>query len=196
MMYGVLKIFQFEIGNIWIKVILGEMSMKKINFQFHATYEDFVNFIKEIDSSNNIYGVTRFPYSISKLRLDEVSSSTINRYDLLIVTKHNFEGFDNYKTLINNQDNNLVISRGFSDNTKLVESAIWIYSEGKIELEFKQYITNFKKSMLQGAWVVNPILNTKEFYKNCRYTNNAKKSYENGIKICPIAGTNYYELEK
>ena len=172
------------------------MFMKKINFQFHATDEDFVNFIKEINSDNKIYGVTRFPYSILNLNFDEISISTIKKYDLLIISKHNFEKFDNYKTLINNQDNNLIISRGYSDNTKLVESAIWIYSEGEIELEFKKYISSFKKSMLQGAWVVNPILNTKAYYKNCRYTNNVKKSYENGIKICPIAGTNYYELEK
>ena len=170
--------------------------MKKINFQFHATDEDFVNFIKGINVDNNIYGATRFPYSILKLGLNEISISTIKKYDLLIITKHNFVKYNNYKTLINNQDNNLVISKGYSDNTKLVESAIWIYSEGEIELEFKRYITSFKKSMLQGAWVVNPTLNTKAFYKNCRYTNNAKKSYENGIKICPIAGTNYYELVK
>lgn len=169
--------------------------MKKINFQFHATDEDFINFIKEIDINNYIYGATCYPFNFQKLSIDDITISDITKYDLLIISKRNLVNFDSYKTLINNQNNNLVISRGHSDDTKLVESAIWMYSEDEIELEYKQYISNFKKSMLHGAWVVNPVLQTKSFYKNYRYTNNAKQYYKRGIKICPIAGTNYLELE-
>lgn len=116
------------------------------------------------------------------------------KYDMIIVGKEKIIYCDNYKEFICKQNNNLGITVGYNGGDILKESIMWINAENEIDKDWKRIINKYKKSLLKGAWVVNPNTNAKSYYKNHMYTVNAKLAYEKGIKMCPVAGWNIYEL--
>lgn len=168
--------------------------MKKKNIQFHATIEDIYDFILSFyDNRYTICGVAFSP----NFEIEYLSKELINikKYHCIVISKKEIHTAKNNYEFMKMQDNNLIIEIGKIDNEMIKESAISVFSETEIDTEWKKIISTFKKSMLRGAWVVNPNPNGgKVYYKNHLYTENAKNAYENGIKICPICGWNVYEL--
>ncbi len=177
--------------------MISEVTTKvsKINFQFHATTKDISEFV-----FNTLYnqqyiacGVILFPFELENISIDS-NITDFNRYDMIMISKEKIVFCDNYREFINKQDNNLGITIGHEEEDKLKESSMWVYSDTLIDQAWKRIINKYKKSLLKGAWVVNPVTKKKSFNKNHRYTVSAKHAYENGIQMCPIAGENIYEL--
>lgn len=171
--------------------------MSKISLQFHATIKDiyeFVNNLLQKETYYNVCGVILNP----NFELEDISiASGINdfkRYDMIIISKEKIIYGDDYNEFICKQDNNLGITIGCKVGDVLKESTIWTNAENEISKDWKKIINAYKKSLLKGAWVVNPSTKAKVYYKDHKYTVNAKLAYEEGIKICPIAGWNIYEL--
>lgn len=170
--------------------------MGKLSLQFHATVNDIYEFVNSLSKSENYNacGVIFAPsFKVEKISI--VSSiNDFKRYDMIVVSKERIICDDNYKQFICKQDNNLVITVGYNGNDILKESTMWINAEKDIDKDWKRIINMYKKSLLKGAWVVNPNTNEKAYYKNHKYTINAKLAYESGVKLCPITGWNIYEL--
>ncbi len=170
--------------------------MKKISLQFHGTTKDIYDFVFSYleNHSYNIYGVVIF----SRFIIENISmDSTIydfKRYDMIIFSKDEINICDNYKDFICEQDNNLCITVGYNDDNILKEFVMWTKNDNEIDNDWKKIITKYKKQLLKGAWVVNPNNKNRTYYKNHRYTADAKQAYEQGTIICPIAGWNVYEL--
>lgn len=170
--------------------------MNKLSLQFHATIKDIYAFVNDILRCGTYYvcGVSLNP----KFKLEDISTesgiSDFKRYEMIVVSKDSIVHCDDYKGFVCNQENNLGITVGYNDNDILKESTMWISSQNEIDDEWKGIINKYKRSLLKGAWVVNPNTNVRTYYKNHRYTTSAKEAYEKGVKICPIAGWNIYEL--
>ena len=89
----------------------------------------------------------------------------------------------------------LFLTIGKYDDDGLVESSLGGFTESKELLKIWRKIAAKLKSFTHmGAWVVNPMNNAKSYYKNHYYTEAAKKVADEGTKIKPIAGWNYYIL--
>lgn len=170
--------------------------MKTINMQFHATIEDIHKFILSVIENDNyrICGIKYFPnFTIENVE-ENMDVADIKKYNYIVISKNIIPSAKNNYDFMKMQNNNLVIDIGTNDNGEIKESAISVFSETEIDSDWKRVINNYKKSLLKGAWVVNPNTNAKAYYKNHKYTANAKKAYESGVKICPVAGWNIYEL--
>lgn len=170
--------------------------VSKINLQFHAMPEDIYNFINNLlqDKRYTACGLILFPEFAAKSITDELTIDDLKKYDMVVISTQEIRYSDNYRDFMRSQDNNLGITIGHQADNKLNESGMWVFSEHEIAQVWKTIIGRFKRSLLKGAWVVNPVSGNRGFYKNIRYTVNAKKEYENGMEICPIAGWNRYEL--
>ena len=169
--------------------------MKKVNIQFHATHDDLYEFIMEMKKKQyTVFGVILFPqFNILSIS-ENIETSEMMVLDMIVVSKKAISKTDNYRDFMKNQDNNLVITAGKEVDYKLYESSMGVWSELEIDSDYKKIINSFKKKMNRGACVLNPYSNIKKYYKNHLYTCNAKKAYEKGVKICPVAGWNEYEL--
>lgn len=170
--------------------------MVKLSIQFHATYIDLFEFVIEMYKNNfSVCGLILFPrFEIIKIT-EELETCDMKKFNMIIISKLDIQNEDSYESFIKKQDNNLLITIGKESNDELYESSMGIWSEFEIDSDFKQYITSFKKKMNRGAWVLNPFNNSRKYYKNHMYTNNARLAYERGVRILPIAGWNLYELK-
>lgn len=169
--------------------------MKKTSVQFHATSIDIHNFVAEmIDKGLYTCGIKIYPVFEIFLDITMMTPMEINELDMIFMSKSNIPIADNYNEFIAKQDNNIGITVGKECDGKLFESTMWMYSESEIDSDLLKCINSFKKKMNRGAWLKSPYSDTKKYFKNHLYTENAKKAFENGITICPIAGWNTYEL--
>ena len=170
--------------------------MARMNVQFHATIEDIFDFlVNMLNMKYYVKGTILFPdfecYSISEI----VSVNDIKKYDRFFISKEIIEDASTYNEFVTKQINNIGIDIGSQKEGTMTEMIMWICSENKIDSDFRKIINKFKKSMLKGAWGVGPKPNSeKYFYKNHLYTENAKKAYEQGVKLCAYAGSTYFEL--
>ncbi len=170
--------------------------MSKLSLQFHATIKDIYEFVNNLlqHDTYKACGVILNPgFKLENITTDS-SINDYKRYDMIVVSRRKIISCNNYKEFIRKQDNNLGITVGDNGGDGLKESTIWINSENEVDEDWKRIINSYKKSLLKGAWVINPNTNSKAYYKNHKYTVNAKLAYENGMKICPIAGWSMYEL--
>jgi len=170
--------------------------VSKINLQFHATTKDIFEFVFNMLYNEQYIacGVILFPsFELENISIDS-NINDFNRYDMIVISTKKITFCDNYREFMSKQDNNLGITVGHEEGDKLKESSMWVYSDTLIDQAWKEIINKYKKSLLKGAWVVNLVTKKKSFNKNHRYTVSAKHAYENGTQICPIAGSNIYEL--
>lgn len=89
----------------------------------------------------------------------------------------------------------LIISLGTDDEAELVESAMGVVYNDHIDMLWKRIINKFKKKLVRGAYVVTPD-GKRGYYPKHGYTIGAQEAYKKGVAIKPIAGWNYYMLEK
>lgn len=163
--------------------------------QFHATHDDLLRFVLEMIKNDwEIGGIILFPEFNIKCVTKNLNASDINDFDMIIISKQPIQIADSYEDFIKNQDNNLGITVGKEKGDKLFETSMWIYTELEIDPDWKKMINLIKKRMNRGAWVINPYNKNRKFDKNHMYTDDAKTAYKKGVKICPIAGWNIYEL--
>ena len=170
--------------------------MKNKQIQFHATCDDLLELIKGINEKYIVYKVVLFPKFEVTIIGKKLNKMDIREADMIVISKSKLKKSETYNSFIKMQDNNLIITIGKETNDKLCESSMCIWTEGEIDTDFIKIIKDFKKQMIRGAWVLNPNYNVKKFYKNHLYTSRAQTLYENGVKICPVAGWNIYELTK
>lgn len=91
-------------------------------------------------------------------------------------------------------ENVLFVYMGTQSDESLQESYFSIKGDGKELYFWKRKINIFKKKLLKGAYVVNPLTGVKAFYKNSYYTSGGLQAFQKGVKIMPISGWNYYIL--
>lgn len=172
--------------------------MKQTGIQFHALNSEVVNFIKEAAKKNDlrVYGVTWFPqYSARELFLDE--GDNWENCNEIIVCRNEIEISHEklYDEYLHKKCGDLIVMLGHDDGKELVESDMGVISNDDIDRLWKNMIANFRKKLLRGAYVVTPT-GSQKYYPKHGYTLGAKRAYERGVVIKPLAGWNLYRLEE
>lgn len=171
--------------------------MGQINIQFHAKRNETINFIRNIVKQYNLkaFGITIFPeYKAEAIFLFE--REKIENYNEIIVCKSWIEitNREQYNKYLNQKKGDLIISLGKDNETELIESSMGVISTDNIDALWKKVITQFKKQLLKGAYVVTPNGNSS-YYPKHLYTIGAKEAYEKRVIIKPLAGWNQYVLK-
>lgn len=158
--------------------------------QFHATIEDIHEFILSVIEKHNyrMCGVIYSPYYTIEEIEGNIDITDIKKYDYIVISKASIPRANNNYNFMKLQNNNLFIDIGENDNGEIKESAISVFSETEIDSDWKRIINKYKKNLLKGAWVLNPKTNKKAYYKNHKYTANAKLAYENEDSKIPDRG--------
>lgn len=172
--------------------------MRQINIQFHAKRKEIVNFIRNIVHQYNLkaFGITLFPeYEAKEIFLSD--REKYEKYREIIVCKSGIDicNREQYHEYLNEKRGDLIILLGKDDETELVESSMGALSTDNIDALWKKVITQFKKGLLKGAYVINRN-GSSGYYPNHWYTIGAKDAYERGVIIKPLAGGNQYLLKK
>jgi hypothetical protein len=177
--------------------------MAKINFQFHATSDEILNFIKACTIEYNLYVAILQSFPTFRVTLpnpideviDNIDGSKKN-YIYLYTYIPDLEAKNQWEFLDKNPDG-LYITIGKDYDNQLEQSSIGsIVLDDETQKLWKKIIMKFKSNTSTGAWVVNPEYDAKGYYKHHRYTAGAKKAYLEGVRILPFAGWNYYILSE
>lgn len=175
--------------------------MSKINVQFHAEPNEIVTLIKECVKEFNLYVVlvklqpsfTATLINTSDDVLENVATCNTNRVCLCINQPNTLA--NSYLEFIDRNPDCLSITIGKFCDDKLEESVLATKTENIETFKvWKKVVKKLNFITLAGVWVVNPSNEAKAFYKQHRYTEGAKKLFEDGVKIMPVAGWNYYIL--
>lgn len=78
---------------------------------------------------------------------------------------------------------------------ELSESSMGAISDEEIDRLWKNMISKFSRGLLRGAYVVTPT-GIQAYYPKHGYTEGARRAYERGVAIKPVAGWNLYRLEE
>jgi hypothetical protein len=177
--------------------------MAKLNLQFHATQQEIIELIKKSLNMFSLYMISihlfpTFQQELISVNEFEDKLSMIKECEMIFLrTSKPGELQEDYMKFLDDNKNSLVFSIGEQNDKILKESSIGTIAEDVESLKvWKKIINEFKKNMLKGAWVVDLQNGSKEFYKNYFYTQLAKKEFENGVEILPIAGWNKYVLSQ
>jgi hypothetical protein len=176
--------------------------MPSINVQFLGLPSEIIDFAKEctINYKFNLVVAQLFPEFKAIFVTDIDSDNNFNKISCInqiyfLKAKPDMS-INDYMEFLDKNPDKLVFSLGKYTNEKLTESALSGQTNDPELLKVWKTIAKKLKAMtLSGAWVVNPNNGSKSFYKNIRYTNAAKKVFDEGIKMLPGGGWNYYVLK-
>ena len=171
-----------------------------MNIQFHALPEELLGFIKNWSKrfNLNVSAGRLFPEFVAEEVSDLDKDEQIEGADFIYLglSPPNLEATSSYDFLSKNP-NYLSIYLGKLDKEGLRESSVSGITTNSEELEiWKKIAREIKKETSTGLWAVNPVLMTKGFYKNARYTQGAYNLAKGKTKLLPAAGWNYYTIEE
>lgn len=171
---------------------------KQMNIQFHAKKYEIIDFVRDVIDENNIkaYGIELFPdYKAEKII--NFNDAKVFEYQFIILCHDELkiDNSDQYHEYLKQENGDLIISLGTDDEAELVESAMGVVYNDHIDMLWKRIINKFKKELVRGAYVVTPD-GKRGYYPKHGYTIGAQEAYKKGVAIKPIAGWNYYMLEK
>lgn len=173
--------------------------MAKTNFQFHACRAETANFILDCSQKFNLTIVLIDLFPIFKYRVgtckDFAVEDILNSREVMLMKKAPAIGVTHYLQFMQSNDDFMNILLGDENEQILSESVISAVGNKEALVLWKKIIGQLKKTMLRGAWVYSADGKSKNYYCNHRYTELAKRKYEQGCKICPVAGNTKYELK-
>lgn len=170
--------------------------MHQMNLQFHATKKEILGFVSETAKKYelNIYGILVFPeFSFGELSPDDLDDTI--HYTEIILSKNKllFLDYKEYKNYLFERKGDLFVEPGIDDGSILSESSMGALSNDEIDPLWKKIRRQFTKGLLKGAYVAN--WQGRWYYPNHWYSEGARKLYQQGVCIKPIAGNTHYELE-
>lgn len=175
--------------------------MAKTIVQFHALPTEVIDFAVEWAKTYDLYLVRSrlFPeFEVALVAAPDIDSSVvdINEWQMITLCRTAPDvNIPDYNDYMESTVGCLVIDVGRHKDNELKESAVSAVCDDNEEMKlWKTIIKKFKSTLMSGAWAVNPYTGDKGYEKYHRYTEAAKSAYENGTKILPFAGCNYYVL--
>jgi hypothetical protein len=173
--------------------------MKKIMIQFHATFEELVEFTNTTSSKLDLFVTLMVlrPFTLRE-RDGELSVKELNvDGDIRIILTAQNPSLD-VSSPNNFYDFNqgaIGLHIGRLTERGLEESALAFMSADKEKAVIANRVaSSLKKLTKAGATAVNPINGAEARARSHRYTEGAKAMYDNGEKILPLAGNNFFKL--
>ncbi len=178
--------------------------MKSVNVQFFALPQEIKSCLKEWSEFYhlNVGHISLSPnFRYKVLNPNDIDSiifeSEEGNYFVLSTSKIKTE-FTKLSEFENTNPDALFIQVGQFSKDFLKES--WMYSlrtlEDKNSLKIWINIVNdLKKRTSAGGWGIYEPTGVRKYYKNIRYTDGAKQSFKQGVKVLPSIGKNvFFEL--
>lgn len=177
--------------------------MSKSGIAFHATKDELINIIDKCIYKYNLYIVCIkiFPeFECEMVRKEEFKEKFNSTKNIKFISLYNYEpnvSVKEYNDFLDTNKDGLLCYVGEQKIDSLKESYISTITDDVYTLKiWKSIIRSIKRSMIKGAWVANPYNSARKYHKDINYTVGAKKLFEEGVKILPVAGWNFYILEK
>lgn len=160
--------------------------MNKSGVQFLALRQEMIAFLASLRANAEVSiaaAACESPNQLSVLQGDLLSDQICGCAFIYVKLGATFD-----------KTNSLFICMGEENEKYIGESSMGIKGEGSEFEYWKKQISKFKRTLLKGAYVVNPYRGSKTYSKNVYYTSGAKEAFDKGIQMKPIAGWNYYLL--
>jgi len=173
--------------------------MADLLIQFHALPEELLQFLRGIVSDFDTHTVAfRFhPFSASEIDqgdLDRVFSDPSFRRLALTLLPPVLPASSGNQFADQNRDG-LFVDIGRLTDKGLTESCLAARTDQDQALKiWKQVARRLKSATMQGAVAVNSQTGATSRLPHHRYTEGAKRSYEQGVPILPVAGTSKLRL--
>jgi hypothetical protein len=177
--------------------------MKKINFQFHITKEELINFFK-VELLNTYFEMYLIKDGINfeskKINSDNICYEDIlfNEYNIIAISINKTDlVFNSYNDFLKKNENLIIFWLGKKSNLFLKESIInGLFSDEEILKIWSLFIKKLKKQLRKGCWIKNTMNGEKSYYKNQMYSTGAYNLFKDNIKMLPIAGWTEYIFEE
>lgn len=170
--------------------------MPKLNFQFHALREETAKYIAQriIEFSLTAVTVNLFPFDYKVYGCQDITASIMANSRLVLLMKREpVIGETRYLEFLRGNSGFLSIAMGKEENKTLHESKIGGESDGELLNIWKNIVSQYKKKMCKGVWVVGAS-GAERFSSTHCYTPAVKERYEQGWTIRALAGTSTYEF--
>lgn len=176
--------------------------MKSLLIQFHAESNEIIGFIKSIsrELGLTIALIVLRPFKLRPIEnledVDEILSFG-EKADLRIAMKNgelDLEAKSPNHFLDLNPDC-IMLDIGCFTGATLNESSLSFRSDDMEAIRIANKVANkLKKLTKAGAIAVNPDTGAEAMIRTHRYTAGAKRKYDEGVKILPVAGKSLFKL--
>lgn len=174
-------------------------TMKKMMIQFHATPEELVDYANSITSELGLFMAVMVlkPFALRKadgnLSVDELSINGDIRVFFATQKLSMDASSPNHFYDLNPAAIGLHIGR--LSEQGLGESTLAYMSDDKASAVIASKVASrLKKLTRSGVIAVNPVNGIEGSVRSHRYTSGAKKLYDKGIKMLPVAGHVFFKL--
>ena len=173
--------------------------MKKIMIQFHATFGELVEYINSVSSELEMFMTVMIlrPFTLREIN-GELSVEELNvDGDIRIILTAQNPSVDasspnNFYDL---NQGTIGLHIGRLTEQGLKESALAFMSDDKEKAAIANKVASRLKNLTKaGAIAVNPVNGAEASVRSHRYTEGAKAMYDDGMKILPLAGNNFFKL--
>ena len=173
--------------------------MKKIMIQFHATLEELVDYINLVSAELGLFVTVMIlrPFTLREIN-GELSVEELNvDGDIRIILTAQNPSVDasspnNFYDL---NQGTIGLHIGRLTEQGLKESALAFMSDDKEKAAIANKVASRLKNLTKaGAIAVNPVNGAEASVRSHRYTEGAKAMYDDGMKILPLAGNNFFKL--
>jgi hypothetical protein len=177
--------------------------MSSISNQFFALPNEIFQFVQKWISEFKfrLVFIQLFPdFRISEITditsLERVTASSKHTFCICLGLDAPNLTVDSRLKFSSENPNYLIINLSNWTEEGLQESFLSGVTEDSILLKiWQKLVRDLRKSTSTGLWIVNPVMLTKGFSKNARFTQGAYNLAKNGTKLLQ-GGWNYYVIEE
>lgn len=176
--------------------------MRSISIQFHTTADELFEFVASVSSE---FGLIITMMNLKPFYLEKVEGefnvcdfvTNLEKGGLRLVLNSNIPCLKSTSpnSFLDENPGSIVIDVGRLSESGLEESALSFISDEESKILIANKIASrLKKITKAGVIAVNPFNGAEAKVRSHRYTEGAKSMYNQGVKILPVAGHNFYKL--
>jgi hypothetical protein len=174
-------------------------SLKKIMIQFHATSEELVEYLNSVSNELDLIMTVMPLRPFSLKRIDDLLSLQnidVNSDIRVILTKDELHvGATSPNNFYDLNPGTIGLDIGRLTERGLEESALTFMSDDADKIAIANKVASkLKKITKAGVVAINPNTGKQAKVRTHRYTADAKKLYDEGVKIVPLGGFILFKL--
>ncbi len=177
--------------------------MAKIVVQFHGLPTEVLEFAENCTGQFQVRAalIQFFPEMRVFEVIDGEFQSAIGNLEVVNMIAFSISHFDlpakNMSEFMERNPDSLMLKIGALKNDGLVESVLSANTGDPVSLSvWKKVVKKLHEHTCEGAWAVNRETGVAGYSKKHRYTVASKELEENGTRMLPIAGWNFFVLGK
>ncbi|WP_137938604.1 hypothetical protein [Chitinivorax sp. B] len=167
-----------------------------MSLQFHALPSEITSVLKEVVLEGNVFISILHSQPFSVEIIDDIDDACRRLLSLsneknvrCALSTRKIAPESSLNRFLDLNDGCIVLDVGKVSDVQLNESAVLFMSDNVDgERVAKNFSKRIKKITKSGVLAINPITKAKSVNKSHRYTDGAKRLFDSGVKIAPVAG--------